>query len=39
MLSVFNDKLTIEDKSGFGDRLERAIQKIEGITNGDFDSA
>lgn len=32
MLSVFNDKLTIEDKSGFGDRLERAIQKIEGLT-------
>lgn len=32
MLSVFNDKLTIEDKSGFGDRLERAIQKIEGMT-------
>ena len=32
MLSVFNDKLTIEDNTGFGDRLKRAIEKIEGIT-------
>lgn len=31
MLSLFNDKLTIEDKSGFGDRLERAIQHIEAL--------
>lgn len=31
MLSLFNDKLTIEDKTGFGDRLERAIRKIEGL--------
>lgn len=38
MLSVFNDKLTIEDKSGFGDRLEAAIQKIEGMNNGTADS-
>lgn len=31
MLSVFNDKLTIEDNSGFGERLTRAIQKIESM--------
>lgn len=34
MLSVFNDKLTIEDKSGFGDRLLQAVEKIERM-NGD----
>lgn len=37
MLSLFNDKLTIDDKSGFGDRLERAVAKIEGMTGGDGD--
>lgn len=31
MLSVFNDKLTIEDNSGFGERLQRALEKIEGV--------
>lgn len=29
ILSVFNDKFTVTDESGFGDRLERAIKKIE----------
>jgi len=37
MLSVFNDKLTIEDNTGFGDRLQRAIEKIEGMTGGAAD--
>jgi len=32
MLSLFTDKLVVEDKSGFGERLERAIQKIESMT-------
>lgn len=38
MLSLFNDKLTIEDKSGFGDRLERALQKLEAATDGETDT-
>lgn len=35
MLSLFNDKLVIEDQSGFGDRLERAVRKIEELKTGD----
>lgn len=35
ILSVFNDKLTIEDNSGFGDRLTRAIEKIERMPDAD----
>ena len=31
ILSVFNDKLTIEDKSAFGERLANAVTKIEGM--------
>lgn len=33
MLSVFNDKLTIDDTSGFGDRLRRAVEKLEGLSD------
>jgi len=29
MLSLFKDTIVVEDTRGFGDRLERAIQKIE----------
>tara|TARA_R100001086_G_scaffold15801_5_gene7856 strand:+ start:5589 stop:6239 length:651 start_codon:yes stop_codon:yes gene_type:complete len=36
VLSVFNDKLTIDDKSAFGERLERAIAKLDEMT-GDTD--
>ena len=31
MLSVFNDKFTIDDNSGFGERLTRALKKIEAM--------
>jgi phage terminase small subunit len=31
ILSVFNDKLTIEDKSAFGTRLSEAIDKLKGL--------
>lgn len=30
MLSLFNDKITINDTSGFGVRLRRAMEKLEG---------
>ena len=33
MLSAFNDKITIEDNSGFGDRLRRAVEKMEGLAD------
>lgn len=33
MLSAFNDKITIEDNSGFGDRLRRAMEKLEGTVD------
>lgn len=31
MLALFNDKFTIEDKSEFGERLNRALKKIEAL--------
>jgi len=34
ILSVFNDKLTIEDKTAFGERLASAVAKIEELTGG-----
>ena len=35
ILSVFNDKLTIEDKSQFGERLANAVAKIESMDGTD----
>ena len=34
ILSVFNDKLTIEDKTAFGERLSHAVAKIEQMAGG-----